>query len=166
MVSGESRKWIAASLVALAALSAAAGCSDRRAQDRFKWADILRSIIQAKQSGGDHVYLDLIRVMPFGWEKFYVFPPYTAIDDVENALGFRWGTAKKTRINERDDVTLLVFVIGHTVYEYIEQPRSEGDFSRLKPAYPYTPREGYFEVLEETQGGRPDYYFVEAQRYR
>ncbi len=166
MVRRKARKWIVASLVALIALAAAAGCSDRRAQDRFKWADILRSVIQAKQAGGNPVYLDLVRVMPFGWEKFYVFPPYTAIDDVEKAIGFKWGAAKKTRINERDDVTLLVFVIGRTVYEYIEQPRSEGDFSRLKPAYPYTPREGYFEVLEENQDGRPVYYLVEAQRYR
>jgi hypothetical protein len=141
------------------------GCADRRAQDRFRWGEILASIVQAKQAGGESVHLDLVRVMPFGWEKFYVFPPYTPIEDIDRALGFKWGQAKKTRINERDDITLLVFVMGKTVYEYIEQPRSEGDFSRLEPSRPYSPREGYFEVLEDKQDGRAQFYFVEAQRY-
>jgi hypothetical protein len=103
--------------------------------------------------------------MPLEWEKFYMFPPYTPIADIEKALGFKWGGAKKTRINERDDITLLVFVIGQTVQDAIEQSRAAGDFSRLKPGYPYSPREGYFEVIEENEGGKSVFYFVEAERY-
>ena len=102
--------------------------------------------------------------MPFGWERFYVFPPYTTVTAIESALGFNWGTAKDTGISERDDITLLVFVIGRGVHEYIEQPRSDGDFSGLKAAYAYTPGEAYFEIIEEDQSGQLRYIFVDAER--
>ena len=150
--------------VSLAAM-AAAGCSDRRFQDRFKWNEIIGSIILSKQTSTGPVYLDVVRVMPLDWEKLYMFPPHTPIADIQKALGFKWRGAKKTRIDERDDITLLVFVIGQTVQDAIEQPRSTGDFSRLKPGYPYGPREGYFEVVEEKEDGKSVFYFVEAQRY-
>ena len=140
------------------------GCTGRRHQDRFKWREIVASVIAAKQTRGVPVYLDVVRVMPFEWEKFYMFPPYTPIDDIEKALGFKWRAAKKTRIDERDDITLLVFVIGRTVQDYIEHPRAAGDFSRLRPGYAYPPREGYFECVEEKQDGRSVFYFVEAKR--
>lgn len=154
-------------LAASLAATALAGCADRRHQDRFKWSEILASIVASKQASAGPVYLDVVRVMPFEWEKLYMFPPYTPVADIERALGFKWGAAKKTRIHDRDDITLLVFVIGRTVQDYIEQPRNAGDFSRLKPGYAYPPREGYFEcVEEEEEDGRTVFYFVEAQRNR
>jgi len=153
-------------LAVLFSILAVAGCSDRPAQERFKWFEIVGSIIEAKRTSGGPTYLDVVRVMPFGWEKLYVFPPYTPIDDIEKALGFKWRGVKKTRINERDDITLLLFVIGKTVQASIEHPRNAGDFSRLRPAYAYTPREGYFEVIEENSEGQSVFYFIEAQRYR
>lgn len=155
---------VVALVVSLAAVTAA-GCSDRRFQDRFKWSEIINSIIVSKQTSGGPVYLDVVRVMPIEWEKFYMFPPYTSIADIQKALGFKWSGAKKTRIDERDDITLLVFVIGRTIQDAIEQPRNAGDFSRLKPGYPYSPREGYFEAVGEKEGGKSVFYFVEAQRY-
>jgi hypothetical protein len=161
-----SRKLCLTVLAVTLVVIGGAGCQGTRHQDRFKWREILASIIAAKQATGDREYLDVVRVMPFDWEKFYMFPPRTPIADIEKALGFKWGAAKKTRINERDDITLLVFVIGRTVQDYIEQPRDAGDFSRLKPGYAYPPREGYFECVEEKGDGRPVFYFVEAQRYR
>ena len=158
--------WRFAVIAVLFFSLAVAGCSDRPAQERFKWFEIVGSIIEAKRTSGGPTYLDVVRVMPFGWEKLYVFPPYTPIDDIEKALGFKWRGAKKTRIDERDDITLLLFVIGKTVQASIEHPRNAGDFSRLRPAYAYTPREGYFEVIEENSEGQSVFYFIEAQRYR
>ncbi|UCG52665.1 MAG: hypothetical protein JSW58_03700 [Candidatus Latescibacterota bacterium] len=140
------------------------GCTGRRHQDRFRWQEFIDSSIRYVESSTDPVYFDVRGVMPFGWETFYVFPPYTPIEDVEKALGFGWGTAKKTRIHERDDIVLLVFVAGRTVHEYIEQPRAKGDFSRLKPGYPYSPEEAYLEVVKEEKDGQSWFVFVEAER--
>ncbi len=140
------------------------GCTGRRHKDRFKWGEIVGSIIHSKQTTGDPAYLDVRRVMPFDWEEFYVFPPYTSVNDIEKALGFGWRNAGKTKIDERDDIALLVFVMGRTVQEYVEHPRSEGDFSKLKPGYPYDPTEAYFEVVEEKQDGRSWFFFREAER--
>ena len=160
-------KWMCLWLIAASLVAAAVGgCTGTRHKDRFRWSEIVASIIKSKQGGRRPVYLDVVRVMPFGWEKFYVFPPYTPIADVEKVLGFKWRAAKKTRINERDDITLLVFVTGRTVQEFIEHPRDEGDFSRLRPGYPYPPREGYFECVAEKQDGGRVFYFVEAERPR
>jgi len=154
-----------AAIAATLAAVIAGGCTGERFQDRFKWNEIISSITLSKRTSASPVYLDLVRVMPLEWERFYMFPPYTRIADIQKVLGFNWGGAKKTRINERDDITLLVFVIGQTVQDAIEQPRVAGDFSRLKPGYPYSPREGYFEVIEENEGGKSAFYFVEAERY-
>ena len=141
------------------------GCSGTRHKDRFQWAEFVNNAIEYKAAhNNEPVYFDVRRIMPFGWEKFYVFPPYTTVEAIENALGFRWGTAKDTGISERDDITLLVFMIGRSVHEYIEQPRGEGDFSGLKAAHAYTPREAYFELIEEDQSGQLRYVFVDADR--
>lgn len=156
------RGWAAGVLIAVLALS---GCTGPRHQDRFKWDEFVAAAVTARQNSEGPVYFDVVRIMPFEWEKLYAFPPGTAIDEIERALGFQWGAAKKTRINERNDITLLVFVIGRTVQDAIEQPLVEGDFSRLRAGYAYTPREGYFEVVEEETDGGKIYYFVEAERY-
>lgn len=153
----------------VAVITAVAGvclsaCTGKRHQDRFRWFEIVGSIIQSKKATGEPEYLDVRRVMPFGWEKFFVFPPYTPVDDIEKALGFGWRTANKTKIEERDDITLLIFVKSRTVQEYVEHPRSKGDFSRLTSGYPYSPVEAYFEVVEEIRDGRSWFFFQEAQR--
>jgi hypothetical protein len=153
-----------AGVIGVMTVSFLAGCEGPRPQDRFRWHEIVGSVLHSKKTTGDPTYLDVRRVMPFDWDKFYVFPPYTPIDDIEKALGFGWGTAKKTKINERDDITLLVFVMGRTIQEYVEHPRSEGDFSKLKPGHPYDPAEAYFEVIEERQEGRSWFVFREAER--
>jgi hypothetical protein len=149
-----------------AAAALIAGCAGPRHKDRFQWDQILASIVQAKESTGDATFLDVRRVMPFGWDAMFVFPPYTDIGQVERSLGFGWKKAKDTGIDKRDDITLLVFVTGQTVHEYIEQPRAEGDFSRLKAAHPYTPDEAYFELVVEKEEGETRRVFVEAPRPR
>ena len=143
------------------------GCSGTRHKDRFQWAQFVKNAIEYKAANkNEPVYFDVPRIMPFAWEELYVFPPYTSVESIEKALGFGWGLAKDIGLSERDDITLLVFVIRKGVHEYIEQPRSEGDFSRLKTGRPYEPNQAYFEVIEEDLNGQPWFYFVEAERPR
>lgn len=145
-----------------------AGCTGTRHKDRFRWNQIITSLIESKRTTGDATYLDIRRVMPFGWTRFYVFAPHTTPQEIEDALGFKWGTAKKTGIQERDDITLLVFVTGDApvVDEYIEHPRDLGDFSTLRAGYPYSPEEAYFEVLMEKRDGETWFVFEEGERPR
>ena len=157
------------SAVAAAVLLAAAvlnGCAGEPLHDRFRWNEMIQSVTLAKQRSAAPVYLDVIRAMPIEWEKFYMFPPYTPIEDVQKALGFKWKGAAKTRIDERDDVTLLLFVAGQTVVDHIEHPRNKGDFSRLRAGHPYDARRAYFEVVEDTRDGQPWFYLVDARRNR
>ncbi len=142
------------------------GCTGTRHKDRFKWDTIIATIIKQKETTGDSTFLDVRRVMPFGWETLYVFPPHTPLNYIEQTLGFKWGKSKDTRIDEREDITLLVFVTGQTVSEYVEHPRSKGDFSMLKAAYAYTPDEAYFEVIVKPGEGKPLFVFEEAERPR
>ena len=143
-----------------------AGCTGPRHKDRFRWDQIVTSIIEQKETTGDPTFLDVRRVMPFGWESLYIFPPHTPIDHIERTLGFKWRKAKDTRIDERDDITLLVFVDGQNVQEHVEHPRDNGDFSMLRAAYPYTSDEAYFEVVVKTGEGKKWFVFEEAQRPR
>ena len=48
----------------------------------------------------------------------------------------------------------------------VEQPRDKGDFSKLRAAYPYNPKEAYFEVVEEKRDGHSWFYFEKATRKR
>lgn len=146
-------------------VSVLTGCTGRRHKDRFHWSEFVENAVARKSTQPNaKVFFDVRRIMPFGWEKFYVFPPYTTVETIEDALGFNWPGAEKTGISERDDITLLVFVTGRTVQEHIEQPRAEGDFSQLKAAYPYSPQEAYFELIEEDRGGQKWFVFVDADR--
>ena len=143
-----------------------AGCTGTRHKDRFRWDQIVTSVIKQKETTGDPTFLDVRRVMPFGWEALYIFPPHTPIDHIERTLGFKWRKAKDTRIDERDDITLLVFITGQTVHEYVEHPRNKGDFSMLRAAYPYTGDEAYFEVVIKKDAGKTWFVFEETQRPR
>ena len=143
-----------------------AGCAGPRHKDRFRWDEIVTSVIKQKETTGDPTFLDVRRVMPFAWESLYVFSPHTPIDHIERTLGFKWGKAKNTRIDERDDITLLVFVTGQTVDEYVEHPRANGDFSMLRAAYPYSRDEAYFEVVVKKDEGKKLFVFEETQRPR
>ncbi|UCH84695.1 MAG: hypothetical protein JSW50_03095 [Candidatus Latescibacterota bacterium] len=143
------------------------GCEGRRHKDRFQWANFVNDAVKLKASGQtEAVYFDVPRIMPFEWEKFYVFAPRTTVETIEKTIGFGWRAAKKTKISERDDITLLVFVAGFTIHEYIVQPRAEGDFSELKTAHPYTRRQAYFEIVERDHDGQKWYVFIEAERNR
>ena len=74
-----------------------AGCSGTRHKDRFQWAEFVSGAVEYKAAHkNEPVHFDVRRIMPFGWEKFYVFPPYTTVAAIESALGFNWG-APKTR---------------------------------------------------------------------
>ncbi len=83
--------------------------------------------------------IDLRQLLDFKWDDVYVFTPGTKLKTVEETLGFQWFDAKSTRIDQRDDVNLIVFVENHQVAQYVMLPTKYGI---LKP----TAQKGTFTV--------------------
>jgi hypothetical protein len=82
---------------------------------------------QAEQGPGTVV--DLAQIGPSGWERVYLFGPYTPHESIHQALGFRWPEADRTSIRSNDGVNLLVFVRGGEVAGWFEHTRNRGDFA-------------------------------------
>lgn len=133
--------------VALAVMACA--CSRETTDKRSEWNGMVSSAVHTKAGNAGSVYIDFRKMLPFDWDRVIFFPPYSTHDDIYDALGFRWRGVERASISERDDITLVVFAKGRRVVHYIEHPRVEGDFSRLRAGYAYTAEEAYFEVVEE-----------------
>lgn len=68
------------------------------------------------------------------WDKMFLFPPYTPRRDIETALRSELPTSiSESRISERDDVNLLVFMNGGNVQMAVSVVRSSVDFSLPMP---------------------------------
>jgi len=140
-----------------------AGCSGRRTNDTAELEAEISAVVWAKVGNANRVYLDFRRLAPFAWQRLFVFPPYTAREDIYSSLGFHWDGVEQLSIEDRDSNTLLVFVQDRTVTRYLEHPRVQGDFSMLQAGHGYTPDEAYFEVVE---AGLFDPWFVVAEASR
>jgi hypothetical protein len=70
--------------------------------------------------------IDLRRLFDFKWDEVHVFSAGTEIGTIEDTLGFSWFEAKSTKIEEKDDVNLIVFVENGQVAQYIMLPTKYG----------------------------------------
>lgn len=127
------------------------GC-DMQTRQKKDLKSTLVSAIEKKRGHDEQVIVKLQSLTTFQWDKFYVFTPYTSIENIYNILGFQWRGAIKSGINHRDDINLLVFVKDKKIVEYLEYPRSHGDFYKIKKANGFNAEEAIFEVREENLG--------------
>jgi hypothetical protein len=122
------------------------GCADRPpASGAFE--DQLATAVTA--SGQSAKPLKLADVTDFAWDRLYVFPPYTPTAAIQRDLGFAWPEADRTGIDERDGVTLLVFVANRHVVRSVEYPRNRGDFAMIDHHAGFTPERAVFRVSRE-----------------
>ncbi|CAN1209438.1 hypothetical protein TUMEXPCC7403_04390 [Tumidithrix helvetica PCC 7403] len=112
---------------------------------RASLQDILRAEI-SKQSKLSGTSLKLRSLTAFDWDKVYIFPPYTSVDEIQKSLGFPWKAAESSRIFEREDISLLVFVKRNQVVQYLAYPRSKGDFADIKALNGLTPDQAAFAI--------------------
>lgn len=64
------------------------------------------------------------------WDRMFLFPPYTPIQDIEAALKSKAPSSViESRISERDDANLLIFMNGSEVQIVVAVIRSAVDFS-------------------------------------
>jgi hypothetical protein len=134
-------------LLALVAVGCGRDYGDREVSGR----------IAAVVAKGEGAVVNMREAAPFPWSRMYVFPPYAQPVEIERKLGFPWPDAKKTGLEERDDVALLVFAVGQKVVRYTLHPRGEGDFAPLARHGGYAPHEAFFRV--HLEGGRASMVF-------
>jgi hypothetical protein len=73
--------------------------------------------------------VDIAQIGPSGWERVYLFAPYTPTEGIYQALGFRWPEVERSSIRSNDGVNLVVFVRGGEVVGWFEHPRNRGDIA-------------------------------------
>ena len=109
----------------------------------------LSAAIEKKRQNNQPVVIQIKSFTDFEWDKFYVFNPYTSAEEVRETLGFDTTLASHSRIKDNDSHNLLVFVRDDQVAAFIDYPRVEGDFDKLKRRSGYSPAEAVFEVKAE-----------------
>jgi len=71
------------------------------------------------------------------WDRMFVFSPYTALSEIEAALKQKAAPAiENFRLEERDDINLIVFLNGDKITIVAAVPRSVADFSISKDIQP------------------------------
>ena len=63
------------------------------------------------------------------WERACFLGPYQT--DSSKVLGFKWDIKQYTDVLSSDGHNVIIFITGNSVYDFIIQSRSEGDFSKL-----------------------------------
>ena len=132
-------------LLALALALVVTGCAPEKAPGTLqgRLADSIQAVGEQKQP------LRMADATPFAWERLYVFAPYTPAEEIQRELGFAWPEARRTGIEERDGVTLLVFVKDRRVVKHLAFPRNLGDFSMIRKPGGFTPEEAVFAIAPE-----------------
>ena len=112
-------------MLASAVLMCAAGC-----ERPLAGGEISHEIAKQFELSGRRS-VDLAKAAPGPWEKVCIIGPYMDNTGVSATLGFEWDSRSKTSILTNDSISLLLFVRGNQVVEYVEHPRKHGDFSNL-----------------------------------
>ena len=96
-------------------------------------------------------WVDLAQAVPGDWERVCFLGPYSENTIARKTLGFDWNAAWKTAIQENEGITLLLFVRGNEVLNYVEHPRSKGDFTNLSEQC-FVQRDAVF--IQDSKPGR------------
>lgn len=104
-----------------------------------------------KNRAGEVDRIDMSLLTPFLWDKLYVFGPYTLPEKIDQVLGKYWIGSRFTEIISSDQISLLVFTKNGQVVQFLEFPRSQGDFSPLTNDKGYPIKDALFVVDEKGQ---------------
>lgn len=119
-------------------------------KERQKMSSILVRAIQ-KNRAGIIDKVDVSLLTSFSWDKLYVFGPYTPPKKIDTILDKYWIGSRFTEIKSSDRISLLVFTKNGQVVQYLESPRSRGDFSPAANETGYSMIEAQFIVDEKGQ---------------
>lgn len=124
-----------------------------KVKEETKFKDILRLAMYRKKGKPELIIFKMTSLTKFTWDKVYFFKRFTLKEDVEKTLSFKWDLLEKNQIDLNEDMTLVVFVKGGKVAEYLQYPGIEGIFDDSLNLKGYTPEEAVFEVKEVPEHG-------------
>jgi hypothetical protein len=94
------------------------------AQSQFA-ADLM---VAYQNLNGPNDQVKLSRITRFGWDRMFVFPPYTPTSEISKILGASVpDVIEKIGIERREDINLLVFLDGSKIVEVSPVSRSAVD---------------------------------------
>jgi len=112
-------------------------------------SSLMQEILQNQM--GEIPVVNFSLLTTFSWDRLYVFRPYTQPKRIDSILRSFWIGSRFTEIESSDRITLLVFTRNGQVVQYLEFPRSSGDFSRVDNGIGYAGIEAKFIVNERGQ---------------
>lgn len=81
--------------------------------------------------------IDLAGVLSNPWDRVCIIAPYSYNEDVQTLLGTELNIEARSRIDELDNISLLVTLQGDRVTGLFEVPRGSVDFAHLgKQCFP------------------------------
>ena len=101
------------------------GCAGKTGEGQFA-ADLGAAF---QNLHGDHDHLTLAHITRFGWDRMIVFSANTPASQIAKTLGIPLPDAiRNTRIEERNDINLMIFLQGDTITQVSTIPRNVVDF--------------------------------------
>lgn len=100
---------------------------------------------------------DFATIVPGDWDRVCIFRPGSTYETVDSVIGVHSDAARDSRIEERTDATLILFVRDSTEIEHVLYPIRKGDFGTPGPEQWYCrPRTGaVFEMRQPIDGSIP-----------
>ena len=113
----------------------------------------LAAEISKKAENKDKSAFDIKAFTNFDWDKLFVFNPYTPQSLIAEKIGNDADQLKQVNMDEREDINLLVFTNAGKIVEFVEFPRSKGDFDKVSAAEGFRSDEAKFTVTTEDREG-------------
>jgi hypothetical protein len=118
----------------------------------------LGSAIAASAESGTLV--EIARITDFPWERADILVNYKPEGATDNCpFGWDWSRAEREKLIAEDLLTVIVFLNGGRLVDYLEYPRDHADFAGV--ANPYTPQTAIFSVTS-SQTNPPRYILTHA----
>lgn len=123
-------KFIRKMLYAIGFLSIFSACIAKQSDDEV-FINNLNAAYQKLKTEKDSIKIEAIT--NFEWDKLFIFAPYTPMDVIDKALGKSLPSElENTRIFERDDINVFVFLKNDLVINVFTLPREILDLSLPK----------------------------------
>lgn len=115
-------------------------------------AELRSRALWRQVQGGPGAVVDFTQLGPSGWDRVFIFHPYTSESVILEALGHPWPDADRTSIGWNDGVNLVVFTRAGRVCGWFDHPRNWGDLLFVASRSGYPREEALFTVVSDQEG--------------